>query len=172
MKKKNCLSWITIAIIIITVILGIINAIKNNDFWTVSFSTCLSIVIAVLVSYFFVQRQTDYRRQKEIFINLLDSLRNIIDDEKAYQFQDVSKEQILMRKRAISNKILLIEKFKDMFGIQDAVSFLEDKNNEYVAVIDGHIDDLETLKKMPNELFRPLSLMSDKIFEIMVILFD
>ena len=105
-------------------------------------------------------------------MKLLESLKDLTDDEKSYRLVDRSVEEILMQKRAMNNKIAFIKKYSENFSIEKDVSFLEEKYNEYVAVIDGHINDLETLGKLGADLKRPLSLMSQRIFEMMLNLYS
>lgn len=151
--------------------LSIYNGICNDKFWEASATTCFSLFVAAILSFFLAQRQTDRRKQKEIFIQLLESLKNIVDDERSYKLKNSSKEEILMRKRDMSNKIQFVKKYSETFSIKKEIDFIEEKFTEYDSVIGDHIEDLETLGKLDNELGRPLSLMSQKIFEVMLNLF-
>jgi len=171
MKKSTLILILTIICIAILGI-TIYNAISNDEFFNAPITTCISLFIASGLSFYVVQRQTDRRKQKEIFVQLLESMKELVDDEKSYHLAGRSKEEILMQKRAMNNKIDFVKKYSDHFSIKTEISFLEDKFNEYVAVIDGHINDLETLGKLGAELKRPLSLMSQKIFEMMFNLYS
>ncbi len=170
--KKRTLIIITIIPTLFIIALGIFNFIRNESFWNASFTTCISLLIAIALSFYIVQRQTDQRRQKEIFIKLLEEFKKIIDDEKSYVFDNVSDEQILMRKRDIHNKLDFISKYSEKFKIGSQTKFLNDKYEEYNSIIGNHIKDRETLNKLNDELLRPLSLMSQKIFEVMIDLYN
>lgn len=171
MKKKWVLLILLLPILCVLVI-AIYNICNNKGFWTASATTCISLLFAAVLSFYLVQRQTDIRSQKGIYISLLDSLQEIVNDEKSYDFSNVSKEQILMRKRDISNKIELVKKLSQKFDIKNDVDFLSTKFSEYEDVIGNHINDLETLRKMSLDLFRPLDLISQKIFEIKMELYN
>ena len=170
--KKSTLYVIVAAIGLAIFSIAFYNMRYNENFWDASATTCISLIIAGGLSFYVVQRQTDRRKQKEIFIQLLESLKDLTDDEKSYRLVDRSVEEILMQKRAMNNKIAFIKKYSRNFSIEDDILFLEEKYNEYVAVIDGHINDLETLAKLGADLKRPLSLMSQKIFEMMFNLYS
>ena len=58
------------------------------------------------------------------------------------------------------------------FSIEEEARFLSSKFSEYDEVIGNHINDLDTLKKMSLDLKRPLDLISQKIFEIMIELYS
>lgn len=170
--KKTTL-YVIVGVIGLSVLLVALYNIKHNEnFWDTSATTCISLIIAGGLSFYVVQRQTDRRKQKDIFMQLLGSLKDLTDDEKSYRLVDRSTEEILMQKRAMNNKIAFIKKYSQNFSIERDVLFLEEKHNEYVAVIDGHINDLETLGKLGADLKRPLSLMSQKIFEMMFNLYS
>ena len=99
-------------------------------------------------------------------------LLNIIEDNKSYDFSLQTKEEILMEKRSISNKLKLIKNYSKKFSIQKEVDFLDKEFNEYTELLGNHIDDIETLKLLKKDLYRPLSLMAQKLYEIMIKLYD
>ena len=162
----------TILVVAAIVLLGIYNIYKNPDFWDASATTCISMLVATGLSFYIVQRQNDLRKQKDIFIKLLESLKDIVDDEKSYKFVGMSVKEILMQKRAMSNKIAFIKKYEKKFGISDDIAFLEKLFEEYAAIIGDYIEDVNVLVQRENELKRPMLLMSQKIFEIMFNLFN
>ena len=77
-----------------------------------------------------------------------------------------------MNKRAMNSKIGFIAQFGEKFNISKEIAFIEEKFKEYDSIIGDHIDDCNTLGKLHNELRRPLSLISQKIFEIMMNLYN
>lgn len=165
--KKSAI-YIILGVIGVAILgIAIYNMFRNDNFWDASATTCISLIIAGGLSFYVVQRQTDRRKQKEIFMKLLESLKDLTDDEKSYILAGRSADEILMQKRAMNNKITFIKKYSKDFSIEKDVAFLEEKYNEYVAVIDGHIHDLKTLEKLGADLKRPLSLISQRIFEMM-----
>lgn len=170
--KKKWMSVVLILPILCVIGIGIYNIFNNQKFWETSATTCISLLFAAILSFYFVQRQTDFRSQKGIFIKLLESLQTIVNDEKSYDFSGVSKEQILMKKREMNNKIKLINNLSRKFSIEEEARFLSSKFSEYDEVIGNHINDLDTLKKMSLDLKRPLDLISQKIFEIMIELYS
>ena len=100
--KKKWMSVVLILPILCVIGIGIYNIFNNQKFWETSATTCISLLFAAILSFYFVQRQTDFRSQKGIFIKLLESLQTIVNDEKSYDFSGVSKEQILMKKREMN----------------------------------------------------------------------
>ena len=166
MMKKAPLIITLIAIVLAILGIAIYNIANNDMFWDTSATTCISLFIAGGLSFYVVQRQTDRRKQKEIFAQLLDSIQDLVDDEKSFRLVDRSKDEILMQTRAIKNKVVFAKEYSDQFLIGEEMKFLEDKINEYQNIIDGHINDLITLRKLGADLKRPLSLMSQKIYEI------
>ena len=171
--KKWHLAMIAIFLALIIIALGIGNIICCNDeFWTVSAFDCLSLLVVVGVSFFIVERQTDKRKQKELFITLLEAVKVLAEDKSSYDFSNSSKEAVLMRLREIRLKLQLIKKYSEKFGIQKDYDYLNDKFEEYQSVIDNHPSDIDLLSKLHNELYRPLNLMSQRIFEIMIALYN
>lgn len=77
-----------------------------------------------------------------------------------------------MRKREMSNKLNLIKELSKKFSIKKDVDFLASKFSEYEDVIGNHINDIETLKKMSLDLKRPLDLISQNLFKIMIEIYN
>ncbi len=171
MKKTHLLLISGIAIIFI-ILLGVYNFLHNNSFWDASFSTCISLLIAILLSFYFAQRQNDQRKQKELFVALLESFKQIVEDDKSFNFENLSRESILMRKRDINNKLSLVKEYSEKFRIEKQVSFIEKELESYMDIIGNHIDDLDTLIKIKEEIKRPLNLVGHKIFEIMISIYN
>lgn len=99
-------------------------------------------------------------------------MKVLAEDKSSYDFSNSSKEAVLMRLREIRLKLQLIKKYSKKFGIQKDYDYLNDKFEEYQSVIDNHPSDIDLLSKLHNELYRPLNLMSQRIFEIMIALYN
>lgn len=171
MKDKN-IGRIVVGGIVAIFILMVYNVCTNCDkFFEVNVINCINTIVVIGVSFFIVQRQTDKRKQKDIFISLLEALKNLVDDEKSYNFIGVEKENMLMRMREITLKVEVIERYSEHFKIEEESRFLSEKLEEYVDIIDNHSTDMNLLCQLHKELKRPLNLMSGKIFDIMLNLY-
>lgn len=170
--SKKILYPIIIALVIIISVVTACNFLNNDNFWEANIYQCLSLFVVVGISFFVVQRQNDYRKQKDIYIKLFETLKDIVDDRNSYSLSGVSKEEILMRLRDIGNKVDIISNYGKRFNIETDIELIQKWYEEYKSVIDGHIVDLDTLSKLNNELKRPLNLISQKAFEIMLNLYN
>lgn len=170
--KKWHLAIIAGVLASIIIALGIANVKCNDAFWSVTAFDCLSLLVVVGVSFFIVERQTDKRKQKELFITLLEALKVLVEDKASYNFEGVSREEVLMRMREIRLKLRLVEKYSERFGIKNDHTFLNEKFEEYQTIIDDHTTDMKLLSQLHKELYRPLNLMSQRIFQIMIALYD
>ena len=170
--KKWHLMIIAGVLALAIIILGLANVKCNDKFWSVTAFDCLSLLIVVGVSFFIVERQTDKRKQKELFISLLEALKVLVEDKASYNFEKISREEVLMRMREIRLKLGLIQKYSKKFRIEGDYDFLNEKFKEYETVIDNHPTDMKLLAQLHKELYRPLNLMSQRIFEIMIAMYD
>lgn len=174
MNKKDYSAWkwiLGILCAIAFLIFTVYNVVKNSDFWEASAVNIITILIAIVISYFFVQRKSDLRKQKDILLSLINGFQLQITSEKAYDFTGQTGEEILMRKRDISNKLHILSELQDNFSIQTEVKFLNEKFDEYDQLISDHIADLDYLVKSKNELRRPLDLINDKLVRISINLY-
>lgn len=144
----------------------------NSEFFIMPLSTCISICVAVGISYILTQRQTDTRKRKDILLNLLNSLQNMIGGCDSYIIcDDTTKASVNMKKREISNKIEILKEYKDEFDFDTEIKSIQEKFDEYEEFIGNHIEDLDYLKRSTAELQRPLLIMNDDIYKVMLKLY-
>ncbi len=157
----------------ILIAVSLFNIYTNKSFFETSFTTCVSIAVAVGISYFLSQKQTDRRKQKEILLNLVSRIQNIVCSTEAYTVQRTTDpDSLTMRNRDINNAIHILENFGKRFDISTEVCFIREKFNEYEELIGNHINDLNYLQESKKELKRPLDLIDKKLFEIMLKIYD
>lgn len=144
-----------------------------DQFWSYSIANCLTLLVAVMLSFFYAQRQAaidrnqaELRKQKDAAIRLLEALEQTITTQSAYVVtKENGSEQLTMTKRRMSNYIETIKKNVTDFGIDKEISFIEERFKEYSDLIGNHIDDLEHLERSQKDLLRPLELIQAKIYD-------
>ncbi len=177
--KKQKLSFGKIAGVVFLVVLFaafcymiIYNLRNNNDFLKTSAANCISISIAVGISFFLVQKKNDKRKQREIMLDLIYKLQTKITDERVVDLTGQDIEEIHMRNRDISNRIHTLQSLQAKFGIVEEVKFVAEKYDEYTTFIGNYISDLDYLAKSRKALERPISLIDSKLTDIAIKLFD
>ena len=148
------------------------------QFWTFSIANCLTLLVAVLLSFFYAQRQAEIdrnqaeqRKQKDAAIRLLEALEATILSQSAYVVsKENGPEPLTMTKRRMSNYIETIKKNATDFGIEKEIGLIEERFKEYSDTIGNHIDDLEYLEKSRMELLRPLEIIQAKIYDAIFVL--
>lgn len=133
---------------------------------------CLTLMIALLVSYYLTQRQNDHRKQKEILLDLIQKLQEQLSRESMYNLADVSTEEIFMRIRSVRNRIHILDSKKIEFGFKEEIALIDNWFTEYGDLIGNHIEDREYLKNSKSELKRPLDLIDGKLIEMAMKLFN
>lgn len=136
--------------------LGIHNFNTNSEFLKTPLSTIVTILIAVIVSYFLVQKKTDDRRKNEKIDKLLYKIQDIILEEDFL----VAEKGSLIKQRSIVNKIQYLQenidnKFEnDVCRIREQFDILREFYSE-------HYQDEEYMKKSQNELMNYIRLVDD-----------
>ncbi len=169
--KKGAKYTAIIAVSLLFAWIVIFNICCNDSFWQASAVNCITIATAILVSYYFVQRQNNRRKQKDILLELVLKLQAQVTSNEACFLAEQSKEIIMMRKRDFSNKISIIHRYSSLFDKKD-VDFIVEKFSEYDAIIGDHLEDMDYLSKSTNELRRPLDLMGNKLYDMALHLYD
>lgn len=149
------------------------NARVNSNFWEASFSTCLTIGVALLLSYTLTQKRSDDRRKKEIVEEIMVSLQDAVSDPKSYSMNGCTTiETLNMQKRDMSNKIQRIKKYDEKLNLGIKLNDIEKWFDEYQQFIGVHISDIDYLSKSSVELKRPLQLIADALYELRLDLYE
>ena len=160
---------------LIALILGLmfvnLFCIKNENF--MSIESCLTLVIALVVSYYFTQKNQDERNKKEIYLHLMEKMQRLVSEDCLSNIsENTDINIILMKKREINNCTTTLEKYAKEFHIEEEVQFISDKVREYTEFFGTHQDDVAYLAKSTKELKRPLDLIEQKLNEAMIKIFD
>ena len=154
---------------------------KNSQaFFSLSVANCLTLLVAVLLSFFYVQKQAandrtkaDLRKQKDAAIRLLEALESAIKSQSAHTLpDDGNTESLLMTKRRISNFIQTLKKNADTFQINEELQMIEERFTEYSEIIGERMNDLEYFRKSQKDIQRPLLVMEAKIYDLIFTLYQ
>ncbi len=172
MFKKMAKCFFIIIGIVLFSWLAIYNMLEQKAaFWKASAVDCITIAVAVAISYYLVQRQNNRQKQKDIISDLILKMQVLFDQEALYNFSNQEREDITMRTRDLNNKIHILETVKDEFAISDKVDFIRIRFDEYNTFIGDHIDNMEYLLLSQKELKRPVELISQKLLETALCLY-
>ena len=105
-KTRRCSNAvICLAGVVIILGLGIHSAFCSSDFWKINIGTCLTLLVAIIISFFLVQQKESKKEQKEALIRLLEAIQGIATDPESYSIKpNSSAKAITMRKRTIKHK--------------------------------------------------------------------
>lgn len=175
-RKIKTVKKVAISVLcIIVIFIALINvfAIKNDDFWKTSATTCITLLVAIVFGYYMTQKNLDARRQKDEYIKIIEKIQAIIMNDLMYNIIDNNNiNEALMNKRNLSNYITILKNHASKFGFKTEVAFINEKFEEYADILGNHNDDLEYLKKSQMELKRPLELIEGKLDEMTIRIYD
>jgi len=147
------------AIIICTIsfiLLGIYNISFNEDFFKTPLTTMISVLVAIIVSYYFTQRKVDDRRKKEKIDQLLYKIQGIILDS---QFIEVKDTDLIVH-RSIANKIQYLE-----MNIPDEmrgdINRLADIFKDYRFFYGEHYKDDDYMNRFKKDLLNYITKIDD-----------
>ena len=144
---------------------------QKADFFEASVVDCITILVAVVISYYLVQRQNNYQRQKDIISDMVLKMQVSFEQKELYDFCGQDKQTITMRNRGLNNRIHILETLAEEFNIVTEVDFVRHHFDEYSDFIGNHIENMEYLCQSQNELRRPVESISQKLIEIAVHLY-
>lgn len=175
--RKLKKSEIIVLGVLLVAILGLciynVGILKNDKFFEVSFSACISIIVVLLVSYWLTNNYQDERNQKEIYLHLLERVIDLVNDPYMYKIGvDSDIFIVLMKKRELNNTISLLKGYSKKFNVESELLFIDEKVQEYANLIGNHQEDLLHLSNSEKDLRRPLELIESKSYEVMMKIFE
>ena len=85
---KKIINIILLALVAGVIALGISNFQTNTLFFEASLISCLSLLAVIGFSFFFVQRMTDSRKQRDIMLKLAESLLELVSCPDSYKISN------------------------------------------------------------------------------------
>lgn len=173
--SKRLKNIIFCALIFCVIFIGLINVfvIKNVEFWETSVTSCITILVALLVSYYFSKKNQDEKNQKESYLKVMEKMQNLVNEEYMFKINDQNSiHMILMKKRELNNSVNILKTYSSRFNLDKEIAFVDEKVQEYATFFGNHQDDLKYLKQSELDLKRPLELIDSKLQEAMIKLFE
>lgn len=173
--KKNWkkIIFVIMVLVVIFVVFWNIFILKNDKFMESSITSCLTILVALIVSYFLSKKNQDEKNQKDTYLKLMEKMQSLVNEEYMCKINaECDVQRVIMKKRDLNNTIGLLKKYAAQFNLSEEISFIDDKVQEYASLIGNHVGEIEHLKKCELDLKRPLELIDNKLSEAMLKLYD
>lgn len=168
--KKNI--FIVITLIFIALIIGIsFYNFKNNRkaFFKFTFVNALTLIVAIVFTFWAVQKKQDNRRFYDSVVKILESIQLVITNKLIIDnFTQASINNLQQDMRIVRNKIDVLKTVQKILDINEEIKYIEDKFNNYKATIDNHLNDYDYLNKSSADLNNYKSLLDSKITETIV----
>ena len=156
-----------LALVIIS--MCIYNISVNDQFWEFNLFNGITMLWTVVMSFAITQVFNRYQRKTDVLIKILQELLEDISEYKICNFSaNTKREYILMQNRQIRQRINLLDKYAQKFGIKKEWDFIISKFNEYESIMSDNISDISYLSKLSVKLSRPIKLMREKIYEVIL----
>ena len=173
MRKMKKIVLGIIFIFLFSVVAWNIISLNRIEFWKISVGNFLTILVAILISYYFAKKNQDEKSKKEIFIGLLRNMTDLVSDESMTHISaETDINYILTKKRRLNNYMIIFKQYAKDFGVEEQCIFIEERINQYIDFLGNHTDDKEYLSKSRKELESPLGIAETKLFETMLRLYD
>lgn len=154
-----------VIVLFLCIIFGIYNFCTNPQFLTASLTSIVTIAIALIVSYFLVQRKTDDRRKREKIDRLLYKIQDTILDK---DFLEINTTDLITH-RSVANKIEYLE--DNVTGdIKKKISRIKELFEEYREFYSNHYTDKEYMEKSLKELTNYVARIDDLCDEVHLML--
>lgn len=152
------------------VLVAVISAVRNlDDFLSVNIFNLLTLLVALVFTYYFNQQKQKHRRFHDSAVKILESIQKIIvNDFICKGFNDHSIKELIQSMRIVRNKLDVLKKVEKNLNIAAEIEYLDNNFNNYKSIIDNHINDYDYLEKSVDDLNNFMSLLDSKITETIV----
>ncbi len=169
-KRKWIIRGSVIVLVGFILAFCVVNAVNNTKFWEFNvfngFTMLWSIGVSFLLTRFFSRQQ----RHADIIVKIIQELITNIDESKTCNISTAegTNQLILMQNRQMRQQINLLNQYAKKFGFEKDLQLIAKEFDEYEQFISDHISDLEYLSKSRNELSRPIKLMREQLYSIIM----
>lgn len=154
-RKKILIATIIIIFTIIFVALASIN-IKNNgwkEFFKFDFLGIIELFLTAIIATFIVNSQTKSSKRKENFERIIEKFQsNFVCTSFEDDHKEAQKTKILTFIRKTTNQFGIMKKYSEKYPIENKISKINEKLQEYHIILSDHIDD--NISQYKNELNR------------------
>ena len=172
----NFLICIIVILVICTTIYSIYYNLKeNNTTFCDSYITyILTIVIEIIFAYYFVERKSDKRKQKEIIEKNIQKIQKYIYDEELYSVTSKEMCNSLTRSikiRKIKNLITYLSDYSKKFNFEKQFVEISKNFKEYQNITEAMSQDDDFTDKSNNNVKRIVETLDDNLEEILHIIY-
>lgn len=146
--KKWMLWLIPIIFAIGIFVLGICNHINNDKFWEASIYQVITLLMAILITFYATQYKNDQRKVKDYAENVIRKIQAIIVDERFVDFnENTENKAVTMTNRKLNNYISILNEYGKKLGFQKDAEYVAEQFKAYRTFVDEHLSDKDYLSK-------------------------
>lgn len=161
-NKRNWTFIITIVIVIIMIYSSSI--ITDRAYFVLSFSEVLTLIFAIIFTYFLVEKDSQQRQRREYGERLIIKIQTQLSEECLIHPVDSETMYILMKIRSIQTKIGVLYSKMDTLGLQEQeVSYVKKNFDKYEELYGEVFEDPNKLKEAEPEFIKIITLTIDKL---------
>lgn len=143
MKEKT--KKVIIVLFVIFILVAIVAYLQiefnaNTDFWKINISETLTVIVAVVFTYYFCELENNERIIKKKIEEVLNDIQNTIIDKCDINPGTLSKNEKLKNLKYINNKILILEKLVDE-DLKDDIKYVKEEYQKYKNFISQNINE-------------------------------
>lgn len=166
-KRVNLTSiFCVIAIVVIAIVMFVSSRMKiPYPYIRLSFIDGMTLIFAVIFTYFLLERGNEKRQRKEYCERLIIKIQEQLELEYLKKPTVEKQSIILLTIRSVQKKLKLLANLKKEVDEKD-INYAQERFNEYEEFFGEHCQDQNYLASSENTCIRMLTLVSDKLEEI------
>lgn len=138
--------------------------ITDRAYFVLSFSEVLTLIFAIIFTYFLVERDSQQRQRREYGERLIIKIQTQLSEECLIHPVESETTYILMKIRSIQTKIGVLCSMRDTLGLQEQeINYVKEKFNKYEELYGEVFEDRNKLKEAEPEFIKFITLTIDKL---------
>lgn len=162
MKSKRKSIIIIMGVLIVAVLaISFVNvfSLTSNSFWEMSIAQALTLLVAIVVAFWAVQRKNDERKIKEQIEVITNKIQKIVTAEHFCNFNSIkdsedAQKTFTMNTRKLKNCIEILKEYSKFINVKDEITYIDERVKEYKEFVSEKVGDLDYLKKSETSLRR------------------
>lgn len=168
MIKKYMKPIVIFCLVVATILVALaLGNLHKSTFWEASLVDLITLVIAIVLSFFITQVIDDDKRRKQCIEDVILEIQSMVGDERCYS---VCGRQALLKQQSCANKIKYLKEagFKD---IAKDIDFIENEFCEIRDLYSEHNKSEKDLAGIQKDIDRHVDGIYDKCDKIRIALY-
>lgn len=163
--KKGNIAIVIIGSMILLCLLGYNVYAKGKVFFEASIYQIISLMFALLITFFLTQMKNDERRKLDMLDKMLIDIQKDLNDENILKFEtEDERSMALLHQKSVANRLKYLVDNNLFPELEEEIKYIDNEIGHLRDMYGEHMTDMEYMRKSKKQFTLYITNVEDKIF--------